>query len=91
MPVYLKRSFFFLINSYCTLIQAEIDSAVADLLALKKEYKELTGEDPPRADGGSSRKKDKKKSAAGAGKQPSQSDGGASGEKKKKDTKKGQS
>eukprot|EP00054_Salpingoeca_dolichothecata_P037805 m.11947 g.11947 ORF g.11947 m.11947 type:complete len:700 (+) comp7899_c0_seq1:31-2130(+) len=42
--------------------KAEVDAAVAVLLKLKSGYKELTGQDPPSAGKGSS-KKDKKKKA----------------------------
>lgn len=51
----------FIITSYCT--QEEIDSAVSQLLKLKKDYQNLTGEDL--AGGGSRGKKEKKKKDAG--------------------------
>ena len=41
-------------------LQEEVDAAVAELLRLKAEYKNLTGEDLP---GGGKGKKDKKKEA----------------------------
>ena len=44
-------------------VKEEVDAAVAELLRLKAEYKNLTGEDV--AGGGGKGKKDKKKEAGG--------------------------